>query len=175
MSGSENKYVCYDVRMSYQAGYAQFKDWTSGKTVHAGVGWFHPFGPSHYFCGREGFEEAKNYPLENYFSDWWMETFDTRAFCVYRLADGDIYAWDGIFAVRDSSGDIEIPHNSSFLRRDVLTNIIVGGTGAYEGAIGIMTGTAEGGGEVKTLDNGLTLPEGLLKVLSGYIKIPIKK
>lgn len=44
--------------MKYQAGYAQTEEWTSGKTQHGGVGWFHPFGPSRYYCGTE-FDEAK--------------------------------------------------------------------------------------------------------------------
>lgn len=71
-------------------------------------------------------------------------------------------------------GDIEIDHSSEKLRRDVLTNVIIGGTGRYEGAFGIMTGTAEGGGRTREVNDWLNLPEGLLKVMSGYIKIPIK-
>ena len=40
-------YQGYDVRMAYQAGHAQLEPWPcKGRTVHAGVGWFHPFGRS---------------------------------------------------------------------------------------------------------------------------------
>lgn len=174
MSGSESKYECYDVRMSYQAGYDQYEEWSSGQTIHSGVGWFHPFGSSSYFATLDC-EEAKQFPIEQHFTEDWMEKFDTALFCIYRLPDGDIYAYDGILCVRGRGtgvGDVEISHGFDYIRRDVLTNIIVGGTGRYEGAFGIMTGTAEGGGRLKEV-KGMTLPEALLKVLSGYIKLPI--
>jgi len=168
-------YKVYEVRMAYQAGHAQWKKWPcEGDTVHAGIGWFHPFGKSHYYAIAGECEEKKAFPIEKYFTEDWMEVFDTSLFCIYRLEDGDIYAYDGIFCVR-GEGDEEIPDDSSFIRRDILTNVIVGGTGRYEGARGIMIGTAEGSGEVKKLSDDLILPEGLLKCLTGYIKIPIKK
>lgn len=170
--GSENKYKCFEVRMKYQAGYAQTGSWTSGETEHGGVGWFHPFGPSRYVCGND-FAEAKDFPLENYFSPYWQQTYDTSLFCVYQLEDGCIYAWDGILAVR-GPGQLEIPLNSEGERRDVLVNVIVGGTGAYEGAFGLMMGTAEGSGELGKAPDGSMLPEALIKDLSGYIKIPVE-
>jgi len=60
------------------------------------------------------------------------------------------------------------------LGADILTNVIVGGTGKYEGARGIMLGTAEGSGWSKVCNEeiGQTLPQALLKCLEGYIKIP---
>lgn len=169
--GSENKYRCVEVHMKYQAGYAQTEEWTSGKTQHGGVGWFHPFGPSRYYCGTE-FAEAAAFPLEDYFSEYWQKVYDTSLFCVYHLDDGDIYAWDGIFAVRDR-GEIEVPLDAEGERRDVLVNVIVGGSGAYAGAFGLMMGTAEGSGKVGTAANGSVMPEALIKDLRGYIKIPI--
>lgn len=170
--GSENKYKCYDVHMKYQAGYAQMKKWSSGETQHSGTGWFHPFGLSHYYCGV-GFDEAKDYPPEDYFSDYWNKEYDTSLFCVYRMEDGDIYAWDGVFAVR-GKGIEEIPFDSVFERRDVVVNIIVGGTGAYSGARGIMIGTAEGAGEIRQIDEEESLPEVLIKDLQGYLKVPME-
>lgn len=177
LAGEEFKpFMSYHVRMAYQAGHAQWRDWPcEGKTVHAGIGWFHPFGKSEYVAIAGDCEEKKAFPIEKYFTDDWMEVYDTALFCIYRLADGDIYAYDGIFCVRGGDGDQEIPYGSDYIRRDVLTNVIVGGTGRYEGARGIMIGTAEGSGSVANVGDDLTLPEGLLKCLDGYIKIPIKE
>lgn len=177
LDGEEFKpYKCYDVRMSYQAGHRQWNDWPcEGKTVHAGVGWFHPFGRSHYYAISGDCEEKKQFPIEKYFTDDWMDIYDTALFCIYRTDFGDIYAYDGIFMVRDDSGDDEIPYASSFLRRDALTNVIVGGTGKFEGARGILVGTAEGAGTVEKVGDDLTLPEGLLKCMTGFMKIPIKQ
>ncbi|HHU22709.1 MAG TPA: hypothetical protein GXZ52_04730 [Clostridiales bacterium] len=167
-------YMSYEVRMAYQAGYAQWKEWPcEGETLHAGIGWFHPFGKSHYYAILGDCEEKKAFPIDKYFTEDWMEIYDTSLFCIYRLEDGDIYAYDGIFCVR-AEGDEEVPYDSTFIRRDILCNVIVGGTGRYEGARGVMMGTAEGSGEVKKLSDNLSLPEGLLKCLTGYIKIPIK-
>ena len=170
--GSKDTYKCFEVRMKYQAGYAQTEAWTSGSTEHGGGGWFHPFGPSRYYCGT-GFEEAEAFPLEQYFSPYWQETYNTSLFCVYQLEDGNLYAWDGIFAVRDR-GDIEVPLDTDGSRRDVLVNVIVGGSGAYEGAFGLMMGTAEGSGKVGQAPDGSFLPEALIKDLHGYIKLPLK-
>lgn len=168
-------FMSYRVNMAYQAGYGQFKEWPcEGRTVHSGVGWFHPFGKSEYFAIAGDCPEKEAFPLERYFTDDWMEVYDTALFCIYRMRDGDIYAYDGIFCVR-GEGDEEIPMKTEYIRRDILTNIIVGGTGKYEGARGVMIGTAEGSGQVKEVAEELTLPEGLLKCLDGYIKIPIKE
>ena len=174
-------YMSYKVRMAYQAGHAQHKVWPcDGMTVHAGVGWFHPFGMSEYYAINGDCPERVDYPIEKYLTEDWMEVYDTALFCIYRLPDGDIYAYDGIFCVRKEGSDEEIPYGSSFLRRDILTNVVVGGTGKYEGARGVLVGTAEGSGSVKVIDSdkvpeGYQLPEGLLKCLEGYIKIPIKE
>lgn len=169
-------YMSYEVRAAYQAGYDQFFEWTSGETVHSGIGWFHPFGKSHYYAVVGDCEEKKAFPLEKYFSDYWMDLYDTALFCICRLDDGDIYIYDGVFCVRGEGGDHEIPFDDTVhIRKDIITNVVVGGTGRYEGAVGLLLGTTEGSGKIKTLDNGLTLPEGLLKCLNGYIKIPIKE
>lgn len=175
LSGEAFKpHMSYHVRMAYQAGYEQYKKWDcEGKTVHSGVGWFHPFGKSEYYAIAGDCPEREAFPIETYFTGDWMDVYDTALFCIYRLADGDIYAYDGIFCVR-GEGDEEIEYGSDYIRRDILTNVIVGGTGKYEGARGLMLGTAEGSGDYKEVAEELTLPEGLLKCLEGYIKIPIK-
>lgn len=168
----------YKVSMNYHAGYDQYREWPNGgKTIHSGVGWFHPFGPSEYYgmadIGEGAGEESKQFPLDQHFSDFWMREFETDLFCIYRLKDGDIYAYDGIFCQR-GTGDEGVPDNSLECRRDILTNVIVGGTGRYEGIRGLMMGTAEGSGDSKLMDEemGMTLPRCLLKCLEGYVKIP---
>ena len=106
-----------------------------------------------------------------------MEQYETDLFCIYRLKDGDIYAWDGIFAVRGEKGDDCIDQKSSNTRQDALINVIVGGTGRYAGARGLMIGTAEGGGDYKTVgkmpgDAPLELPATIIKHLEGFIRLP---
>ena len=94
-------------------------------------------------------------------------------FAIYRLPDGDIYCYDGIFGTLISGQEglgLDVP---SF-RNDVLLNVVCGGTGRYEGARGLLMGTAEGSGGAKELRPGFFLPEGLLKLMEGYIKIPKK-
>jgi hypothetical protein len=163
--------------MSYEAGADQYKNWTSGETIHSGIGWFHPFGKSHYFAGND-FAEEKGFSPNELFSKFWLDKFGTELFCIYRLADGDIYAYDGMLAVRDET-DITMNYEDydpiPSIRRDVLVNVIIGGTGAYEGAVGLMIGTAEGGGESHVVAEGHTLPDSIMKLLTGYIKLPIKE
>ena len=170
----KEKGVVYKVRMNYHAGYDQYKEWPGGgRTIHAGVGWFHPFGRSEYYAIVGDCPEKKDYPLEKYFTEDWMDVYDTALFCIYRMKDGDIYAYDGIFVQR-GVGDEGVPNKTVQLRRDILTNVIVGGTGKYEGARGLMIGTAEGSGWSKVCneETGQTLPQALLKCLEGYIRIP---
>ena len=173
----EEKFVScmtYNVRMAYEAGYDLLKQWPcDGLTVHAGIGWFHPFGRSEYYAIAGDCPEKKAFPIEEYFTEKWMDIFDTGLFCIYRLQDGDIYAYDGIFQQR-GAGDEGVPSKTVELRRDILTNVIVGGTGRYKGATGLMIGTAEGSGQSKLVNEEIqqTLPQALLKCLEGYIKIP---
>ena len=172
----------YQVRMNYHAGYNVYKPWPNGgRTIHAGIGWFHPFGPSEYYgmanIPGEICEESKQFPLDKFFTDDWMENFETDLFCIYRMPDGDIYAWDGMFAVRGLDPSKCIVYNSEYTRQDVLVNVIVGGTGRYEGVRGLLIGTAEGGGITKAVGempdgSPLELPETIMKDLSGYIRFP---
>ena len=174
----------YNVRMNYHAGYNVYKVWPNGgMTIHSGIGWFHPFGPSEYFgmanVPGNFCEESKLFPLEQFFTEDWMKNFETDLFCIYRLPEGDIYAWDGIFAVRGVDAGKCVIFNSTLERQDVLINVIVGGTGKFEGARGLMIGTAEGGGPTKVCGkwpdgSDLELPETIMKDLQGYIRIPAK-
>lgn len=180
----KEKGLVYKVTMNYHAGHDQYNEWPNGgKTIHAGIGWFHPFGPSRYYgiqdCGEGYNEEAKAFPAENFFTEDWMKNYETDLFCIYRLDDGDIYAWDGMFAVRGLDENKTVVYNSEFTRQDVLVNVVVGGTGRYEGARGLLIGTAEGGGETKGVaempdGNPLELPATIIKHLEGYIRIPEK-
>lgn len=178
----KEKGTVYAIRMNYHAGYNVYKEWPNGgMTIHAGIGWFHPFGPSEYygmanipgnFC-----EESKQFPLEKYFTEDWMKNFETDLFCIYRMPDGDIYAWDGMFAVRGLDPNKCVVYNSEYTRQDVLVNVIVGGTGRYEGVRGLLIGTAEGGGKTQVCGkmpdgSDLELPETIMKDLQGYIRFP---
>lgn len=161
------------VRMSYQAGYAQYKDWTSGTNVHCGIGYFEPFGISEYRCGFD-FDEAKDFPLENFFTKYWIDNFHSENLCIYMLEDGWIYAYDGIFGAM-LEGTQHLGPDIPSLRKDALVNVIVGGTGAYEGAVGLMVGHTEGSGKIEYVNDWLALPEALWKVMDGYIVLPIRE
>ena len=172
----------YHVRMNYHAGYDQYRVWPGeGRTIHSGIGWFHPFGPSDYYgiadIGQGACEEAKEFPLEKYFTEDWMEEFETDLFCIYRMEGGDIYAWDGIYAVRGEDPEKCIPYNSEYTRQDVLVNVVVGGTGRFKGARGILVGTTEGGGDTKVVGempdgSPLELPATIMKDMDGWIRLP---
>lgn len=174
----------YHVRMNYHAGYGVYKEWPNGgRTIHSGIGWFHPFGPSEYYgvanIPGETCEESKQFPLEHYFTEDWMKNFETDLFCIYRMKDGDIYVWDGMFAVRGLDPNKCIVYNSEYTRQDVIVNVVVGGTGRYEGARGILIGTTEGGGGTKVVGkmpdgSDLELPETIMKDLDGWIRLPDK-
>ncbi len=168
----------YEIRAAYEAGAAQFQQWSSGETVHRGIGWLHPFGPSSYVAGN-GFTEEKDFDPDQLFSPYWDQCYGTRLFCIYHLKDGDIYAYDGMFAVRDETdatreyGRDEDHLKPTTPRRDVLVNVIVGGTGRYRGAAGLMMGTAEGAGAQRDIE-GNRMPDVIMKMMSGYIKIPVE-
>ena len=178
----KEKGFVHQVRMNFHAGYNVYKEWPNGgMTIHSGIGWFHPFGPSEYYGmanvpGNEC-EESKKFPLSEHFTDFWMKNFETDLFCIYRMKDGDIYAWDGMFAVRGEDPNKCIVYNSEYTRQDVLVNVVVGGTGRYEGATGLLIGTTEGGGVTKVCGkmpdgSDLELPETIMKDLQGYIRLP---
>lgn len=163
----EAPYKFIPITMEMEAGAALFEEWPGGgKTIHAGIGWLHPFGRGEYVAGIN-YPEAKEYPAPSYFNEDWMSIYKTQLFCIYRLADGDIYAYDGIV------GNLE-PQANDDGKIDYLINVIVGGTGAYEGATGVLLGTTSGRGANTEVDGGPALPVSILKLMEGYIKIPEK-
>ena len=163
-------YKTIPISMEMEAGAALFKEWPGGQqTIHAGIGWMHPFGRGEYVAGM-GYPEAKDFPEPSYFNEEWMETYGTRLFCIYRLSDGDIYAYDGVV------GNLE-PYDSEVDdgKMDYLINVIVGGTGAYEGAKGMLLGRTPGKGASTEITGGISLPVSILKLMEGYIQIPVKE
>lgn len=173
---TSNDYDVIPITMSMQAGFQEYEAWTSGvQTIHAGIGYIDPFGEGSYHAGI-GYAEAEDYPLDAYFSDWFMANFSTSLFCIYHMADGDIYAWDGIFGAisKDDSNfkSADEAEGTTPTRSDVLVNVIVGGTGAYEGATGILVGTTSGGGVYEKVTDNMVLPQTLFKLMEGYIKLP---
>jgi len=85
------------------------------------------------------------------------------------LSDGNIYAYDGVV------GNLE-PYDAKVDdgKMDYLINVIVGGTGAYKGATGMLLGRTPGKGKNTEVTEGISLPISILKLMDGYIKIPIK-
>lgn len=165
----EAPYTLIPITMQMEAGAAQYEAWPGGgKTIHAGIGWILPFGRSEYVAGM-GYPEAEAYPMPSYFNDEFMSTYNARLFCIYHLADGDIYTYDGItgnYKPELTDGDDG--------KMDYLINVIVGGTGAYEGATGMLLGMTPGRGASTEVSEGISLPVSILKLMEGYIKIPEK-
>jgi len=165
----KGRYKAYDITMQMQAGYNEYSHYPGAeKTKHAGIGYLHPFGKCDYWAGF-GFPEQKKHPKPDYFNETWESIYKTKYFCIYRLADGDIYAYDGIAA------NYEPYKGESKEKRDHLINVIVGGSGAYKGCNGMMLGMAPGRGDARELEEDVKLPQSILKLMSGYINIPVRK
>ena len=161
------KYKTISIYMEMEAGSGEFQVWPGGgKTYHSGIGYIKPFGKASYFCGID-YPEEKDAPRPDYMNQTWQDVYKTKYLCIYRLPDGDIYAYDGIVGnfVPFAEGTRE--------KQDELLNIIVGGTGAYKGANGLMLGTADGRGPAAEVAPDIWLPRSLLKIMEGYINIPI--
>jgi len=166
---AEAPYKLIAITMEMEAGAAQYEAWPGGgKTIHSGIGWLHPFGRGEYVAGMD-YPEAKTYPAPSYFNEEWMSTFKTQLFCIYRLQDGNIYAYDGL--VGNLSPELEDGDDGKI---DYVINVIVGGTGAYEGATGMLVGRTPGRGANTDISEGVSLPVSILKLMEGYIKIPEK-
>ncbi|OGO14742.1 MAG: hypothetical protein A2Z02_06895 [Chloroflexi bacterium RBG_16_48_7] len=164
----KGKYTAYDITLQMQAGFNEYSQYPGAeKTKHAGIGYLHPFGKCDYWAGF-GFPEQKKHPRPDYFNKTWESQFKTKYFCVYSLTDGDIYAYDGIVA------NYEPYKGDSKEKRDHLINVIVGGSGAYKGCNGMMLGMAPGRGDARELEFDVKLPQSILKLMSGYINVPVK-
>ncbi len=159
------QYKTIEIKFDYEAGAAQYKTWTAGRVIHAGIGWFEPFGRSEYVAGM-GFPEADQFPKPDFMNDTWMATYKTGLFCIYMLNDGWIYAYDGVV------GNLHPVENDDG-KMDMLLNVIVGGTGKYKGANGILIGRTPGRGNSTDVGGGLMLPVSIIKTMDGYINIPV--
>lgn len=178
---SSEHYEVIPISMTMQAGFQEYQAYDSGMmTIHAGIGYIDPLGEGHYYAGI-GYDEIAGNEEAIYVSDWMDANFGCSLFCIYSLPEGDIYAWDGIYGANATdlsnymSGEDgytpEEVNGTVPTRGDTLINIIVGGTGRYAGATGVLIGTTSGGGVYDTVD-GMTLPQTLFKLMEGYIKIP---
>lgn len=167
-AGPQAPATTYDVDVHMQASAAIWEKWPNGGTTwHFGKGYVAPFGGGSYYCGKD-FPEAAKFPL----NQWQLGMFENltgRAdglFCVFKLKGGDLYAYDsvtGMYATENTDGG-----------RNQMINLIVGGTGAYEGATGILLGLTEGMGKSVKVSAERNNPEVLLKIMSGYVKVPAK-
>jgi len=166
-------YVVVPVSMYMQAGYEQWQKWPAGDvTVHSGEGYLDPFGVGTYTMGIGYPEQTAAFMPNVWYSDWWISAFCGGSFCMYQLADGDIYCLDGVYGkIEVNALDTAVSPDYNFGREDALINLIVGGTGAYEGATGIMLGHTPSTGSQQTAGV-MMLPQALFKILQGYIRIP---
>jgi len=134
------------------------------RTIHSGIGWLAPFGRASYVAGV-GYEEADAYRPDYMTDESWSAMFSTGLFCIYSLEDGDIYAFDGVM------GNIEPTVAEDDGKIDYLMNVIVGGTGRYRNANGILLGRTPGRGDAPDS----SLPLVLMKIMEGYINLQVKE
>lgn len=168
-----NDYDIIPISMYMQAGHEQWEAWPEGTmTVHAGEGYIDPFGVGTYTMGAGYPEQTAEFTTDVWLSDWWKSAFCGGSFCMYQMADGDIYCLDGVYGkIEVNALDSEKSPDYNYGREDALINIIVGGTGAYEGATGIILGHTPSTGS-QEMAGVMVLPQALFKFMQGYIKIP---
>ena len=161
------------ITMSMEAGREFYTEHSAGvRTIHAGVGWIQPFGRASYVAGID-YPEAEGH-LPTYMNDEWMDAYGTRLFCIYTLDDEEwegsaFYAWDGIV------GNLApYDENLDDGKSDYLINVIVGGTGIFEDATGLLVGYTLGRGSSGPVDS-IELPDSILKLMEGYVNIQINK
>ena len=162
----------YEVQVQLFAGASVYKAHPTGSTMHHGVGFIAPFGYAEYYCGHN-FAEEKDFPL----TPWEAGLFNTltgRAdalFCLYSTKDGTFYVRDSV------AGTVYQDKDDAGLgaSRNMMINLVVGGTGPYAGATGLWTGYTEGRGVMSSPVPGSHLPQVLMKVMNGYVKIPIAR
>lgn len=163
-SSAEKPSTTLRVSITFEAGAAQYQQRPGGgETMHRGIGYIDPYGRASYYCGK-GYAEEKQFPFPDYFTKTWLATYvelDGPLFCEYRLVDGS-----GSLFVYDSIVGNVIPADPATGERvDQLLNVVVG-------ASGIWTGYAKGRGMVREAAPGQELPESILKLMEGYIKLP---
>jgi hypothetical protein len=163
-------YQTIPISMMMEAGYSYAQDWWAldpndpdDAILHSGEGWLTPFGRGEYVAVRNWDAAAQYRPAFMTYQSW-KDLFGSMGlFCVYRLPDGDIYAFDGVM------GNIE-PLANDDGKSDYVLNVIVGGTGRYANATGMLLGRTPGRGAAQGPN-----PQILMKLMEGYINIQVKE
>lgn len=156
------------INIEMEAGRMFWNPWTSGTTMIAGVGWVQPFGRSDYHYGF-GFDEDTEELRPDFMDDpSWSDYYPTNNLCIYHFPTGDLYVYDGIVG--------NLAPASPDGKSDYIIEVIVGGTGDYEGATGMILGYTCGRGEaaIPTYDGAtgpFPLPDSIIKIMEGYIRI----
>lgn len=153
--------------IQFEAGAGLYRQWSGGgMTWHTGVGYIEPYGAATYFCGV-GYAEQKQFPMPAYIADLVKtQTADSNPlFCIYQLKNGSLYVYDAVV------GNL-FTDSASTDKKDQLINIVVGGSGEFTGATGLWVGDTQGRGEVAPVASGQKLPTSILKLMSGYIRLP---
>lgn len=169
-----------EVNMTMKAGSSEFKNHTSGMAIHSGIGYMYPFG----YGGDSSYTAGKNYDEEkawgkpaDYFKQNFIDEYNATLFCVYTTEGiGDLVVYDGLWGSMLAE-DPETAGNpgTQAQRQDALVNVVIGGTGDFEGCTGLLVGKTMGAGEYSTVganwNPNYTLPSTLLKVMTGYVKM----
>ena len=110
---SNNPNVTYQtipISMMMEAGYSYAQEWWAldpddpdDAILHSGVGWITPFGRAEYVAVRSWDAAAQYRPAFMTYQSWKDLFGSLGLFCVYRLPDGDIYAFDGIMGALSRS------------------------------------------------------------------------
>ena len=172
--------TCVEVNMTMKAGSSEFKNHTSGMAIHSGIGYMYPFGhggDSSYTAGIRYAEEAAWGSPADYFKQNFIDEYNATLFCVYTTEGiGDLVVYDGLWGsmLAEESETAGAPGTLA-QRQDALVNVVIGGTGGFEGCTGILVGKTMGAGEYSTVgaswNPNYTLPSTLLKVMTGYVKM----
>lgn len=170
LSAQDNSKVVFQtvpITLSMEAGSGLFHSRPEGGEVHhAGIGYLDPYGPATYSCGVN-YPEEKRFSSPDFFTPSFHKAYETDGFifCVYTVKDGSIYAYDSV------AGRVSTSPEG---RKDEIVNVIVGGTGVFEGAVGLWVGLTQGQGKVAEVAPGRMLPQSILKLMSGYVRMPVK-
>lgn len=172
--------TCVEVNMTMKAGSSEFKNHTSGMAIHSGIGYMYPFGyggDSNYTAGINYDEEKAWGSPEDYFKQNFIDEYNATLFCVYTTEGvGDLVVYDGLWgAMLAEESETAGQPGTLAQRQDALVNVVIGGTGDFEGCTGILIGKTMGAGEYSTVganwNPNYTLPSTLLKVMTGYVKM----
>jgi len=146
-------------------------------TIHYGQGYIDPFGEANYFCGVVN-AEVERFPLPDDPSSAWSELIfgfeaNPALMCIYTLRDGQIFTYSEVFAtMHDDPTGNSLGDGTGEVHKDALTEIVVGGTGAFEGISGTWVGQAVGRAQRVEIRANFGLPETIIKTMHGHVRIP---